>query len=180
MRYINYIVSFLLLLTFFGCQKVEQKGPGPDPEEVTLIPLENFLDPSRAFHELPTRNCGDVEINPETGETIRTPNVDLVISHVEIFSTDLGTWVRPTIKNKCSDPAEGELAILIRSDSDIDVGLITSSRVNISGHSEVEWGYALGVPEGTSYTVIANWGNSIPEANYRNNRCVRSTTGDCR
>jgi len=68
---------------------------------------------------------------------------------------------------------------MIRSDSDIDVGLITSAMVNIPGGSEVIWTYALGVPEGSSYTVVANSDHNISEANYGNNRCVRTSTGNC-
>lgn len=191
MRTLYYFLSVLLFFALLGCNQqakkdiskkplVQQKGGGHDePADDSIAPDESGPPSFEESIPLPERDCGSEEINPETGERIVVPNVDLVISHVEIFSTDLGTWVRPTVKNNCGDTVEGELAILIRSDSDVDVGLITSARVNIPGHSEVEWEYALGVPEGTSYTVIANWGNSIPEANYGNNRCVRSTTGNC-
>ena len=189
MRTISYLLSVLLILAFFGCDQqskkdivkkppTDQKGGGLD-DDGSIAPDESGPESPYDRVPLPERDCGSDEIDPETGERIHIPNVDLVVSHVEIFTTDLGTWVRPTIKNICGDAVVGELNVLIRSDSDSDVGLITTAGVNIPGHSEATWSYALGVPNGTTYTVIVNWGNGMEEANYRNNTCVRTSTGSC-
>ena len=156
-----------------------QKGGGNDTDDDSIAPDEGGPPSFEESEPLPERDCSSDEIDPETGERISVPNVDIVVSYLEIFTTDLGTWIRPTVKNQCGDPAIGELNIFIRSDSDRDVGLITSASVNIPAHTEVAWSYALGVPHGTSYTVVANWGNTLAEANHANNTCARSSTGRC-
>ncbi len=191
MRTIGYLLSFLLIFALIGCEQqsqkdiakkppVQQKGGGADDtDDGSIAPDESGPDSHYDRVPLPEGDCGGMEIDPATGERIIIPNVDLVVAHVEIFTTDLGTWVRPTIRNICGDAATGQLEVFIQSDNEIDVGLITTAMINVPGHLEFEWAYALGVPEGTNYTVEVNWDRNFREANYSNNRCVRSSTGDC-
>lgn len=191
MRWISYLLSIVLILSITSCEKVSDKdvakkppvqvkgGGADDTHDDIITPDEIGPDSHYEAVPLPEGDCGGIEIDPESGERILIPNVDLVVSHVEIFATDLGTWVRPTIRNKCGDTATGQLEVFIRSDSDIDFGLITTATISLAGHSEFAWGHALGVPEGTTYTVEVNWDRNIGEGNYSNNRCVLSATGDC-
>lgn len=190
MRTLGYLISFLLIFALIGCDQsqkeiskkppIKEKGGGADDSHDDSIAPDE-LGPDSHYEAVPLheRDCGGFEIDPDTGERIEIPNVDLVVSHVEIFTTDLGTWVRPTIRNICGDAATGQLEVFIQSDSRLDVGLITTATINVAGHSEFEWGHALGVPEGTYYTVEVNWDRNIREANYGNNRCQMSATGDC-
>jgi len=105
-----YFLSVLLILSFFGCEQqtkkdivkkppTQQKGGGHnEPDDDSIAPYDGAPPTFEESIPLPPRDCGSEEINPETGERIVVPNVDLVVSHVEIFTTDLGTWVRPTVK----------------------------------------------------------------------------------
>lgn len=190
MRWISYLLSIFLILSVLGCEKVSDKdiakkppvqvkGGGHDDDEGLHAPDESGPESPYDRVPIPEGDCGGVEFDPATGERIVIPNVDLVVSHVEIFTTDLGTWVRPTIRNRCGDAVTGQLEVFIQSDSDIDVGLITTATISLAGHTEFSWGHALGVPEGTNYTVEVNWDRNIGEADYSNNRCVMSATGDC-
>ena len=49
--------------------------------------------------------CGGMEFNREAGRMVPRPNVDLVVKHLEIFTTDRGTWIVPTIRNNCPQPS---------------------------------------------------------------------------
>ena len=46
--------------------------------------------------------------------------------------------------------------------------------------TDVAIGYALGLPQAESYTVIVDYDRRIAGTNDGNNRCTRSSTGDCR
>jgi hypothetical protein len=46
--------------------------------------------------------------------------------------------------------------------------------------TDVAIGYALGVPQAESYTVIVDYDRRIAGTNDGNNRCTRSSTGDYR
>lgn len=173
MRFVTYSISLLLLFAFIGCRKTEQKGPGPDPEEdVTLRVADHVAESILERREAVPRNCGDLEFDPETGESTRVPNVDLVVSHVEIFTTERGTWVRPTIKNLCTARVSQSFYVYISSDDEDDVGVLVPFS-NLPPQTDVASWSAVGVPIGSSYTIIVDWDNRIPEANEGNNRCNR-------
>lgn len=46
--------------------------------------------------------------------------------------------------------------------------------------TDVAIGYALGLPQAESYTVIVDYDRRIAGTNDGNNRCTRSSTDDCR
>ena len=48
-----------------------------------------------------TVGCGELEFDKATGGMKRKPNVELVVTRVEITRNDRGVWVKPWIKNRC-------------------------------------------------------------------------------
>ncbi len=177
------LLYILLLMSLIACQDkqiVQSPKPGPEPEDnQEMIPLEELLHPAEALVPNPNRNCGEEEIDPETGRMTRVPNADLVLSHVEVVRTDLGTWIRPTVRNDCDQPVHALFGVLIQSDHPGASSVVTMMS-NIPAHGEVQLGHGIGVPEGSSYTLTVDWDNRIPEAHEGNNRCRVTETGPCR
>ncbi len=168
-----------MMTGFHACQDKTIRSPKPEPEEMDrMIPLEDWIHPAESVVPLPARACGAEEIDPETGERIVVPEMDLVISHVVIRRTEEGTWVQPTIRNLCDEPVTDLFGILIRSDHPDDVGAMTLMG-NIPPHGEVTLGHGIGVPTGEVYTLIVDWDDRIAESNEGNNRCRVRSTGDC-
>ncbi len=116
--------------------------------------------------------CGQMEFDRNAGRMVRRPNVDLVVTAIEIITTSSGTWVRPTVRNRCTGAVSGDVHI--------SIGSVVVTQHGIPPQTNVRLGYAVGVPAASSYTVNVDYDNRIPEANDRNNRCTRSTTGSCR
>jgi hypothetical protein len=116
-------------------------------------------------------NCGALEFNREAGRMVRRPNVDLVVKRLEIFTTTRGTWVRPTIRNRCPQSVSGHIHV--------SIGDVVVTFAGLPGTADSTLGYAVGVPPAASYRVIVDYDNRIAEANERNNSCTRSTTGNC-
>jgi len=116
-------------------------------------------------------NCGEMDFDRSTGGMIRRPNVDLIVKHLEIFTTDRGTWVRPTIRNRCTER--------ISSNIHVSIGDVVVTYAGLPPQTDVALGYAVGVPVAASYRVTVDYDDRIAEANERNNSCTRSTTGNC-
>lgn len=116
-------------------------------------------------------DCGGMEFDRDTGRMVPRPNIDLVVKHLEIFTTERGTWVRPTIRNNCPG--------VITEDIHISIGRVVITYAGLPPQTDVPYGYAVGVPAAASYTAIVDYDRRIAETNNGNNRCTRSTTGNC-
>lgn len=116
--------------------------------------------------------CGGMVFDRDSGGVIPRPNVDLVVEHLEIINTDRGVWVRPTIRNMCPGRVSGNIHV--------SIGDVVVTFVGIPPSTDYSLGYAVGVPAAASYTTIVDYDRRINESNERNNRCTRSTTGNCR
>jgi hypothetical protein len=101
----------------------------------------------------------------------RKPNVDLVVTRVEITRNERGVWVKPWIKNRC--PGN------ITENIHVSIGDVVVTFVGLTPQVASTIGYTVGVPSAASYTVIVDYDEQIPEANELNNRCTRSETGNC-
>ena len=104
------------------------------------------------------------------GAMVRRQNVDPVDRHIEKFTTDRGTWVRSSIRNRCTERISRNIRVLI---DDVAV-----SYAGLPPQTDASLGYAVGVPVAASYTVTADYHRRIAEADDRNNSCTRSTTGN--
>lgn len=116
--------------------------------------------------------CGGMEFNREAGRMVPRPNVDLVVKHLEIFTTDRGTWIVPTIRNNCPQP--------VSEDVHVSIGRVVVTFAGLPAQTDVSLGHAIGVPAADSYTVVVDYDRRIAETNDGNNRCTRNSTGDCR
>jgi hypothetical protein len=115
--------------------------------------------------------CGTLEFDKATGGMKRKPNVDLVVTRVEITRNDRGVWVKPWIKNRCTGT--------ISQDIHVSIGEVVVTFTGLTPQVAKTLGYTVGVDPADSYTVIVDYDNRIPEANELNNRCTRSATGNC-
>lgn len=99
------------------------------------------------------------------------PNLDLVVKHLEIFTTERGAWIIPAIRNNCPEP--------VRDDIHVSIGRGMVTFAGLPAQTDVSLGHAIGVPAAENYTVIVDYDRRIAETNDGNNRCTRSSTGDC-
>ena len=170
----------LLILSLWSCQNTPDiKSPRPEPEEAErMIPLETFLQTVESIVPNTNRECGSVEVDPDTGERITVPEVDLSISNVEVRTTDYGAWITPTIKNNCDEPATGLFMVGIYPENRTELMVVTVMG-DIPANTEVTLGHAIGILAARSYTVIVDVEGRIDESNEGNNRCVVTETGRC-
>lgn len=143
-----------------------------------MIPLEDLISPVEERVPHPNLNCGGFDIDSETGERILLPDVDLMISKIKIIDTDYGVRVVPTIKNNCNETVSQLFIVFVRSSDPDHLGSMDIIS-DIPPHSEVTLGKGIGVPSGSSYTVVVDWDDRISEANEANNLCRLSTSGRC-
>jgi len=115
--------------------------------------------------------CGGMELDPRTGAMTRRPNVDLIVSHLEISHDARGTWVRPTIENLCEGRVSEEVHV--------SIGEVVVTFLGVAPRSTVNLGWWVGIPTTDSVTAIVDYDRRIPEANDGNNRCTRTNTGSC-
>jgi hypothetical protein len=150
-----------LLLGFFVILGYSGVGLGT-VKDMKSIAVEPIKSPSE---------CGALEIDKRTGGMKRKPNVDLVVTRIEIIRNDRGVWVKPWIKNKCTGS--------ITQDIHVSIGDVVVTFAGLTPQVASTIGYTVGVPSAASYTVIVDYDNRIPETNELNNRCTRSETGNC-
>jgi hypothetical protein len=115
--------------------------------------------------------CGGLEFDKKTGGMKRKPNVDLIVTKIEIIRNDSGVWVIPWIKNRCSGTISKDIHVL--------VGDVVVTFAGIPPKVSTSLGHAVGQPSATSYTVIVDYDHRIAEADESNNRCTKSVTGNC-
>jgi|GEM_PF-2529573 len=119
----------------------------------------------------PADGCVELEFDKTTGGMKRKPNVDLVVTRVEITRNDRGVWVRPWIKNRCTG--------VVTQDIHVSIGEVIVTFAGLTPQVATPLGYVVGVDPAASYTVIVDYDKRIPEANELNNSCTRSATGNC-
>lgn len=174
------LTLLLVIALLWACQNTPDiKSPRPEPEETErMIPLETFLQTVESVIHNSNRACGSVEVDPETGERITIPEVDLLVSNVEVRTTEYGAWITPTIKNDCDEPASGLFMVGIYPEDRTELMVVTVMG-DIPANTEVTLGHAIGVLAARSYTVIVDVEGRIDESNEGNNRCVVVETGSC-
>ena len=116
-------------------------------------------------------DCGGLEFDKATGGMKRKPNVDLVVTRIEITRNEKGVWVKPWIKNRCTST--------ITQDIHVSIGDVVVTFAGLPPQVARTLGYTVGVDPATSYTVIVDYDNRISEANELNNRCTKTETGNC-
>ena len=127
--------------------------------------------PSINKYEYTKTECGGLEFDKTTGAMKRKPNVDLIVTKIEIIRNDRGTWVRPWIKNRCPGNISKEIHVSI-GDVEVTFG-------SIPPQTAVTIGHAVGAPDMGPYTVIVDYDHRIAEADEGNNSCSKSVTGNC-
>lgn len=166
----GWLIWFVMLaLTVFGYQTIAAAAPKKIDKREAVAPTEHESTAERAV-PLPSV-CGGMEFNHDAGRLVPRPNVDLVVKHLEIFTTDRGTWVRPTIRNNCPG--------VITDDIHVSIGRVVVTYAGLPPQTDAPLGYAVGVPAAASYTATVDYDRRIAETNNNNNRCTRSTTGSC-
>lgn len=141
-------------------------------EAETKPPIKEFQQkPAIKRYEYTNTECGGLEFDKTTGAMKRKPNVDLIVTKIEIIRNDRGTWVKPWIKNRCPGNISKEIHVSI-GDVIVTFGRIPPQRATTLG-------YTVGVPSATSYTVTVDYDHRIAEANELNNSCTKSATGNC-
>ena len=118
-----------------------------------------------------TVGCGELEFDKATGGMKRKPNVDLVVTRVEITRNDRGVWVKPWIKNRCRG--------VVTQHINVKIGEVVVTFAGLTPQVATPLGHVVGVNPASSYTVIVDYDKRIPEANELNNSCTRSSTGNC-
>ncbi len=127
---------------------------------------------SMAVETVPSPSeCGALEFDKATGGMKRKPDVDLVVTKVEITRNDRGVWVRPWIKNRCKGAVTQHI--------DVKIGKVIVTFPGLAPQVATPLGSIVGVEPAASYTVIVDYDNRIPEANELNNSCTRADTGNC-
>jgi len=126
---------------------------------------------SKAIEPVTPGECGQLEFDKTTGGMKRKPNVDLVVTRVEITRNDRGVWVKPWIKNMCTG--------VVTQDIHVSIGEVIVTFAGLTPQVATPLGYVVGVDPAASYTVIVDYDKRIPEANELNNSCTRSATGNC-
>ena len=169
----------LLILGLWSCQNApDTKSPGPDPESTESIPTLSDVVTTAESVPVTLGDCGGEEVDPETGRRLTLPNVDLVISFVEVKNTAKGARITPTVKNLCKEDVTSDFEIMVFPDGDRSKGN-TIRMSDIPGLGD-RVGGTVGVVRGASYTLVLDWKNAVDEANEDNNRCVVTETGRCR
>jgi len=153
----------VLLLSFFIL--LGYSGIGQCIEAQKDKKIEQY-DPQKSASD-----CGGLELDKTTGAMRRKPNVDLVVVKIEITRNDRGVWVKPWIKNRCTEN--------ITQDIHVSIGAVVVTFAGLSPQVATTLGYTVGVGSASSYTVIVDYDKQIPETNELNNSCTRATTGDC-
>ncbi|MBM4146391.1 MAG: hypothetical protein FJ240_08995 [Nitrospira sp.] len=156
-------IIITLLLGFFVILGYSGVGLGIE-KDIKSIAVEPIKSPSAS-------ECGALEIDKTTGGMKKKPNVDLVVTRIEIIRNDRGVWVKPWIKNICTGS--------ITQDIHVSIGDVVVTFAGLTPQVASTIGYTVGVPSAASYTVIVDYDYRIPEANELNNRCTRSETGNC-
>lgn len=149
------LLGFFILLGYSGTGLSAEKDTGSKP----YGPVKSVDD------------CGGLEFDKTTGGMKRKPNIDLVVTKIEIIRNDRGVWVIPWIKNRCPGNVSGDIHV--------SIGDVVVTFAGLSPQVARSLGYSVGVPSAASYTVIVDYDNRILETNELNNRCTRSATGDC-
>jgi hypothetical protein len=116
-------------------------------------------------------DCGGLEFDKTTGAMKKKPNVDLIVTKIEIIRNDRGVWVTPWIKNRCPG--------IISQDINVLVGDVVVTFAGLAPQVATTLGHSVGVPSATSYTVIVDYDHRIAETNESNNTCTKAATGDC-
>ncbi len=136
-----------------------------------MAPAKPGSSAQRMLPDHNTGECGGIYVDRATGAIKKIPNVDLVVSRMEIIKNARGTWVKPWIKNRCPGSLSRRVHVLI------DNVVITIA--GVAGGAETA-ATPVGVRPAASYTAIVDFDHRIAEANESNNRCNRSTSGRCR
>jgi hypothetical protein len=163
------VITCLALIALTTHGSVATAAPKEADDTRVLAPDRSKESAQRAVPA--PANCGAMEFNRETGGMVRRSNVDLVVKHLEIFTTDRGTWIRPTISNRCPQGVSGNIHV--------SIGEVVVTFAGLPGMATHTLGYAVGVAPAASYRVTVDYDNRIAEADERNNSCTRSTTGNC-
>lgn len=114
--------------------------------------------------------CGALEFDKVTGGMKRKPNVDLVVTRIEIIRNERGAFVKPWIKNMCTGTITQDIHVKIGDVVVTFAGLYPQVATSTT---------PVGMPPADSYTVVVDYDKRIPEANELNNSCTRSETGNC-
>jgi hypothetical protein len=136
-----------------------------------MAPAKPGSSAQRMLPDHNTGECGGVYVDRATGATRKIPNVDLIVTRIEVIKNARGTWVKPWIKNRCS----GTLSKPVH----VSIGDVVVTIAGVAGGSE-KTTMPVGVRPASSYTAIVDYDHRISEANESNNRCTRSTSGRCR
>lgn len=126
---------------------------------------------TKAIEPKSLSECGALVFDKTTGAMKRKPNVDLVVTKIEITRNDKGIWVKPWIKNQCTG--------IITQDVHVLIGDVIVTFAGLAPQVESNVGYAVNLPPAASYTVIVDYDHRISEANELNNRCTKTETGNC-
>jgi hypothetical protein len=153
-----------LLIICFSWDTGICKEARKDVKEITKMPSIKKLEYKKA-------ECGGLEFDKTTGGMKRKPNVDLIVSKIEIIRNERGVWVKPWIKNRCRGSISREIHVSVK-----DVVVTFGS---IPPQTSVTLGYSVGVPAAASYTVTVDYDHRISEADEGNNSCTKSSTGNC-
>ena len=163
------LIGALTVMTAF-LQSMTGTQAAQNKDEETRDVVQDRGDSMERAAPAPS-NCGEMIFDRTTGGMIRRPDVDLVVKHLEITVTDRGAWILPTIRNRCKERIWGNI--------NVSIGAVVVTYAGLLPQTDVSLGYAVGVPAAASYTVTVNYDGRIAEANELNNRCTRSTTGNC-
>jgi len=117
-------------------------------------------------------DCGAMVFDRRTGGMRRKPNVDLIVTWVDIIRDERGIRIRPWIKNRCTGN--------VTKNIHVSIGDVVVTFPGIPGKTERTIGYYVNVPSAASYTVTVDSDHQIAESNEANNSCTRSSTGGCR
>jgi hypothetical protein len=126
---------------------------------------------SKAIETIKPSECGALVFDKATGAMKKKPNVDLIVTKIEITRNDRGVWVKPWIKNRCTG--------VVTQDIHVKIGEVIVTFAGLTPQVATPLGYVVGMDPASSYKVIVDYDKRIPEANELNNSCTRSTTGNC-
>jgi hypothetical protein len=156
---------FLMVSAFVFYMLLVFSGVGSGIEKEKDIKIEKYQLTK------PTDNCGALEFDKKTGGMKRKPNVDLVVSKIEIVRNERGVWVTPWIMNRCPG--------IITEDIHVSIGDVVVTFGGLTPQVSKSLGHAIGMPPAASYTVIVDYNHRIAEADESNNSCTKSSTGNC-
>lgn len=163
-RFLTLIIAICAVLAA-SCNVMAKKRV----EDGIVAPAQSTTSPNSAVRK--PSICGGMEFDRASGRMIPRPNIDLVVKHLEIINTDSGTWVKPTIRNNCPGTISGNIHV--------SIGDVVVTYAGLPPKTNVKLGYAVGVAPSASYTATVDYDHRIRESNERNNRCTRSTSGNC-